>query len=281
MENLNILFSRFSKITVVTAIFVMNDLSGQGNCLVYPAESDERIACELSYRALEYTQGCHDSQVLFDKAIEIAPNYAWAYYEKSVPFFKRGLVAEGVSLINEAIDLEPKNYLYYRAYWYFYNRSYALCIRDLEELYVTHKKSYTTTPGGEMEMRLILAMAYAQTGNVSKGIDWIQQLMESYKDLPHLKGLYDHYCLGVLYYHDAMYTAAIAEFQKQILFNPHFADSYYWMGLISEKRGQESEAEGYFREALVKMKSRDEGYSINIFDGFNVFKEDVEQLLVR
>ena len=154
-------------------------LLGQGNCLLYAEGSGERSACELSYRALEYKQGSKESQFLFDQAIEIGPNYAWAYYEKSVPFFKRGLFAEGVFLINKAIELEPQNYLYYRAYWYFYNRSYELCIKDLEELYTVYKTFYTTTPGGEMEMRVILALAYAQSGNVSKGINWILNLMDS------------------------------------------------------------------------------------------------------
>ena len=48
-------------------------------------------------------QGSKESQLLFDKAISMGPKYAYAYYQKSVPYFKRGLFAEGLSLITKAI----------------------------------------------------------------------------------------------------------------------------------------------------------------------------------
>ncbi|MEO0337824.1 MAG: hypothetical protein AAF242_01290 [Bacteroidota bacterium] len=163
-------------------------LFSQGNCLIYPEDSGERIACELSYRALEYRQGSKESQLLFDYAIKIGPKYAWAYYEKSVPFFKRGMLAEGLSLINKAIDLEPYNYLYYRAYWYFYNCSYDYCIRDLEELYTLYKAGYTTTPSGELEMRLLLAMAYAQNENLPKGCNACRGHARVFTALPPCSG---------------------------------------------------------------------------------------------
>lgn len=256
-----------------------NMLLGQGNCLIYAEGSGERKACELSYRASEYKQGSKESQLLFDEAIKVGPKYAWAYYQKSVPFFKRGLFADGVSLINKAIELEPKNYLYYRAYWYFYNRSYEFCIRDLEELYTVHKDFYTTTPGGEMEMRLILATAYAHTGNISKGIDWVLHLMDTYQDQPHLKGLYDHFCLGILYYQNKQFDLAEAEFEKQLLVHDNFADTYYYLGLIKEKENNSILAKEYFEQALARMNGEYGGHSINLFTEFNTGREDVEKML--
>ena len=214
MEGFNMYCCRYFYLILVAFFCHLDFLSSQGNCLIYPEDSGERLACELSYRALEYRQGSKESQLLFDAAIKLGPKYAWAYYEKSVPFFKRGLLAEGVSLINKAIELEPQNYLYYRAYWYFYNRSYDFCIKDLEELYTVHKAFYTTTPSGELEMRVLLAMAYAQTGNIPKGIDWMLHLMDSYQEQPFLKGYYDHFCLGLLYFLDNQYDLALTEFDS-------------------------------------------------------------------
>lgn len=257
----------------------VNVLSGQGNCLVYPADSDERIACELSYRALEYPQGSQPSQLLFDAAIRIGPNYAWAYYEKSVPFFKRGLLAEGVSLINKAIELEPRNYLYYRAYWYFYNRSYEYCISDLEELYTVHQASYVTTPSGELEMRVILALAHAQSGDVARGIYWMLDLKEYCEGQPSLRGYYDHFCLGLLYYMDHKYALAESEFEKQINFHSEFADTYYYLGLIKARISDFSAAEAYWQQALAKFKGEDGGYSVNFFTEFNINQKDVEDRL--
>ncbi len=259
----------------------LNSLSAQGNCLVFPENSGERKACELSYLAVEESQGSKESQALFDKAIQIGPNYAWAYYEKSVPFFKRGMFAEGVSLINKAIELEPQNYLFYRAYWYFYQRSYEFCIQDLEQLYSVHQPSYVTTPGGELEMRLLLAMAYAQSGNVSKGIDWILHLMDKYKDQPQLKGFYDHFCLGVLYYKNNQFDLAESELEKQLIVDDTFADTYHYLGLIKEKQAEKKIAEGYFKQAMARMNKEHQGHSINLFTEFNVNKEDVEKVLLN
>ena len=260
-------------------IFICNlpFLVSQGNCLVYPEDSGERIACELSYRAVEYRQGSKESQLLFDQAIKLGPKYAWAYYEKSVPFFKRGLFAEGVKLINKAIELEPQHYLYYRAYWYFYNRSFDLCIKDLEELYTHYNPPYTSTPGGELEMRLLLGMAHAQTGNLTKGINWVLHLMNAYKDQPHLKGYYDHFCLGVLYFKNGQLTFALDEFEKQLTVDENFADTYYYLGLIKKKEGDHELADSYFQEALNKFKGSEDGYSINIFTAFNTYQEDIEE----
>ncbi len=259
----------------------VSTLSAQGNCLIYPENSGERIACELCYRAIAYKQGSKESQLLFDKAIELGPKFAWAYYQKSVPFFKRGLFAEGVSLINKAIELEPQNYLYYRAYWYFYNRSYDHCIKDLEALYTTHKISYCATPSGELEMRLLLAMAYANSGKVSKGISWLQHLMDVYKKEPHLKGVYDHFCLGVLYYKNNQLDLAETEFEKQLIVDANFSHTYYYLGLIKEKKSDHTLAKEYFRQALAKINGKNGGYGINIFEEFNISKGDIEKMLAK
>ncbi len=278
MARFNMFYYRCFYLLGIIFICNVNFLFGQGNCLIYPEDSGERKACELCYQAAEHKQGSHASQLLFDEAIKVGPKYAYAYYQKSVPFFKRGLFAEGVSLINKAIELEPQNYLFYRAYWYFYNRSYDFCIKDLEELYTVHKVPYVTTPGGELEMRILLAMGHAQTGNVSKGISWMLNLMDRYKKQPNLKGLFDHFCLGVLYFKNNQFDLAKSEFEKQLIVDDDFADTYYYLGLINAKNNK-TLAKEYFSQALKKMNKEDGGYSVNIFTEFNTHKEDVRKML--
>jgi len=189
------------------------------------------------------------------------------------------LFAEGVSLISKAIELAPKEYLYYRAYWFFYNRSYEMSIKDLEELYTVHKAAYVTTPGGELEMRLLLAMAYAHTGDVEKGKSWILNLMDKYKERPHLKGIYDHFCLGLLYYKNNQLELAEAEFQKQLGVDDAFADTYYYLGLINQKKSNKVMADEYFGQALARMNKEHGGYSANLFTEFNTYKEDIQKML--
>ena len=258
------------------SVFNTSNLRSQGNCLLYPENSGERLACELSYRALNYRQGSKESQHLFYKAIEIGPKYAWAYFEKSVPFFKRGMFAEGMTLINKAIELEPKNYLYYRAYYYFYNWSYEYCIRDLEELYSVHKETFKTTPGGELEMRLLLAMAYAQEGKLEKGIKWTESLKNTIDNRPQLKGLYDHFCFGLLYFLNGEYDKALSEFNEQILIEDNFADTYYFIGQIHKIRSNFQEAHTNIEIAHSKILRKKGGYSMNIFGPYNTFLKDIE-----
>ena len=47
---------------VLVSLLNSNFLLSQGNCLVYPEDSGERKACELSYQALEHPHGSKASQ---------------------------------------------------------------------------------------------------------------------------------------------------------------------------------------------------------------------------
>ncbi len=205
------------KCTIGLVSFLLSSLMsyGQGNCLLYPENSGERKACELSYKAIEYPQGSAASQMLFDSAISIGPRYAYAYYQKSVPYFKHGLLSEGIQLLNKAIELDPRSYLCYRAYWYFSHLSYAHCIADLERYYSAMEGQMAFTPGGDMEMRLLLAVSYAKTGDLDRGINTILQCIGSYELESHI-GLYDHYILGVLYYENGDMQKAAEALENQI-----------------------------------------------------------------
>ncbi len=265
--------------SVVLNIIAVSFLSAQGNCLIYDENSGERKACELSYEAITYKQGSYESQKLFDKAIEVGPDYAYAYYQKSVPFFKRGLFSEGLQLINKAIDLNPKTYLFYRAYWYFENRSYEYCIKDLELLYLKHDETFITTPGGDLEMRLILGMAYGKMDRADKGIEWVEHLMNFYKEEERLKGLFDHYVLGILYYQNEQYDKAKEELQKQIKIEEDFADTYYYLGLIEEHESNRAMAKKYFKMAFDKVNDDQRGHSKNYFEEYNLSKSEIEKKL--
>ncbi len=264
---------------IICFLLAPSIISAQGNCLLYPDDSGERIACELSYRAIEYRQGGKDSQLLFDAAIEIGPNYAWAYYEKSVPYFKRGMLAEGMEILNHAVALEPEHYLYYRAYWYFYHRSYAACIADLENLYIDFEAPITFTPGGDLEMRLILAMAYGQSGDIPKGIQSIKDCFESYGNQEYLIGLHDYHLLGVLYYEDGQYDKSLEAFEQQIAVNENLADTYYYLGLIRKSQGDEQAAKAHFNQSKDKFEGDGGGYSSNGFLDYNVSEKMVERKL--
>ena len=64
---------------------VYSQISAQVNCSIYTDENC-RKACEISNQAGSAPQGYALSQMAFDTAIEICPNYDDAYTEKSVPY---------------------------------------------------------------------------------------------------------------------------------------------------------------------------------------------------
>ena len=99
------------KVILITFIVNMTFSFAQTNCFIYPEGSGERKACELSYKAIEYRQGSKESQILFDSAIAVGPKFAWAYYEKSVPYFKRGFLHEGLQILNKAIEFRTHRIL--------------------------------------------------------------------------------------------------------------------------------------------------------------------------
>lgn len=252
---------------------------GQGNCLIYPEHSGERLACELSYRAITYKQGSKASQLLFDAAIRLGPNYAYAYYEKSVPFFKRGMLNEGVNLLNKAIALEPENYLCYRAYWYFSHRSYQACIDDLETYYNKLNATLGSTPGGDMEMHMLLGMSYAATNQVQKGIDVVTKAIASYEALNYFIGPFDYHVLGLLYFENNELKKAQSAFDLQLQMNEHFADTYFYLGKIAKIESNDSKASELLKMALEKLNGVDGGFSFSGFADYNVSKEMVEELI--
>lgn len=269
-----------SKISLIFLLLLgfVSSMIGQGNCLIYPAESGERIACELSYKAIEYPQGSRASQMLFDSAILVGPKYAWAYYQKSVPYFKHGLLHEAMQLLNKAVELEPKSYyLCYRAYWYFSHQSYEMCIRDLEQYYFEYQQPIEFTPGGDMEMRLLLGLSYARLGDLEKGIKTISDCINSYESKDYL-GIYDYYILGSLYYENGQFMEAAATFEKQIAVNPNFADTYYFLGKIKESEAKDAEARNLFQTAKARFEGQDSGYTRNIW-GINASLSQVELAL--
>lgn len=257
---------------------ISHPIIGQGNCLIYPAESGERTACELSYKAIEYPQGSRASQMLFDSAILIGPRYAWAYYQKSVPYFKHGLLHEAMQLLNKAVELDPKSYyLCYRAYWYFSHQSYEMCIRDLEQYYFEYQQPIEFTPGGDMEMRLLLGLSHARLGDLEKGIKTISDCIKSYESEDYL-GIYDYYILGSLYYENGQFEEATAAFEKQITVNPNFADTYYYLGQTKKRDTKNAEAQELFQAAKARFQGQNSGYTRNIW-GINASLAQVEEAL--
>lgn len=251
----------------------------QGNCLLYPEGSDARKACRLAETTGELKQGSRESQQRFDSIIALNPNYAWAYFEKSVGFLKRGLLLEGLKNLNKAVELDPKSHLCYRAYWYFQNRNYKMCITDLEHYYaIPNTYIYELTPGGDKDMRILLAMSYAKLGDVKKGIKTIEDCMFSYRDDSDI-GFTDYHVLGLLYVEDGQYSKALEAFEKQLEITENFPESYYYIAMAYKGLKEYAKAKEFLELALTKFNTPNQigngylAYKIYPLDVKNALKQ--------
>ncbi len=236
------------------------NLIAQGNCLIYPENSDERKACEYGYKAIQYKQGSRESLQLFDTAIVLNPNYAWAYYEKSVAYFKRGYLNEGMNLLNKAVELDPLSHLTYRAYWYFNHNSYELCKADLERFYSMPNAYQKYTPGGGIDMRVFLGLAYSELGMKQEAINAVEKALRSYPSDDFI-GVFDFHILGVLYLKNEQHILAERNLLKSIDKVENFASTYYYLGLTADKLGKRDEAVSYFNKAINLFESISLDYS--------------------
>lgn len=244
MERLRILFIR-SIFGFSLFVYLSNTslIVAQGNCLQYPKDSGERKACELCYTN-EYKQGSKESLMLYDSAITIGPEYAWAYYQKSVPYFKRGYLSDGIKLLNKAVELDPQSHICYRAYWYHQHKSYEACIRDLELYYSSYGGYVEFTPGGNYEMRMLLGISYAEMNDLDSAIRVITDYLGNPKNEMHSRA-HDFFILGVLYYRNKEYRKAEEVLDKHIEKNPQLAEAYYYLGLVLEAQSKPSAKEKF------------------------------------
>ncbi len=248
-------------ISVILLLLGISQLSvAQGNCDLMEPDSKERLACEYGRKAITFKQGSKASQLLFDSAIAINPDYAWAYYEKSVPYFKRGMLAEGMQLLNKAVELDPLSHLTYRAYWFYQHKSYARCKDDLERFYTMEGSYDKNTPGGAMDMRILLGIIYSELGSNQQAVDKVEETINSYPSLDYI-GPYDYHTLGVLYLKNEQYAEALEVLLKSIKRNSQFADTYYYLSLASQKLGDIEKAKTYVEASLQRYSGEHNGYS--------------------
>lgn len=245
---------------ILLLLSVAHALSAQGNCALMEEGGKERIACEYGKRAITFKQGSRQSQLLFDSAIAVNPQYAWAYYEKSVPYFKRGMLSEGIRLLNKAVDLDPLSYLTYRAYWFSQHKSYARCKDDLETYYAMEDAYDKNTPDGALDMRILLGIIYSEMGLNQRAIDQVEQTINGYPSETY-QGPYDYHTLGVLYLKNEQYTEAKAALERSLTYNSQFADTYYYLSLTAKKLGNNKMAKDYAIESLKRFKGEMNGYS--------------------
>lgn len=215
--------------------------------------------------------------MLFDSAIVFSPHFDYAYYQKAVPYLKRGFLEEGIKLLNKAVELAPLDHLTYRATWYFQHESYAYCRRDLERFYAMDGAYLSYTIGGGLEMRILLGIVYSKMGENEKAVETVLVAIDEYPSRDFM-GIYDYHTLGILQYFNGDYATARETLEKSIAVNAEIADTYYFLALVEEELGNATAAHQRLQESINRFEGREGGYSGYPFC-FAVIEDVVEEKL--
>jgi len=233
-------------------LFIISPLYtySQPNCNVYKTNNNQPCfeACVTATEG-EAGQGTKASQLQFDKAIELCPSFDYAYFEKAVPYLKRGDFITWRKLIDRAVELNPTGHLGYRGWCkYQFVRDYRGAIKDLEKLdsLISYDIGYSIN--GDYQLNIAKALCYKALGQKSKAVEIIENQLAQKGYTPMT---YDYLHLGVLKMETGDTNGGIEYLKKSIAFNDYLAEPYYYLGLIYKRQNLTKES----KENMEKAKT--------------------------
>ncbi|HEY0741004.1 MAG TPA: hypothetical protein VGD40_06050 [Chryseosolibacter sp.] len=246
---------RISLVLTLTTLWAY----AQPNCNVYKLSNNQSCyeACVIATRE-GAPQGSKASQLQFDSAISICPALDYAYFEKAVPYLKRGDFITWKKLIDQAVALNPTAHLGYRGWCrYQFVRDYRGAIRDFEKLDSLLRFDIGYSINGDYHLNIAKALCYKAIGQKAKAIEIIERQLavENYSPLT-----YDYFHLGVLKMETGDLNGGIDYLNKSIALNDYFAEAHYYLGLIYKKQNlpkahQESmrKAKSYYEKGYKRF----------------------------
>lgn len=241
--------SRDTTVAFTLVLLVAAELAfSQPNCEIFKSKGDTKCyeACVLASEA-EARQGYRDSQEKFDKAIALCPTLDYAYFEKSVPYLKRGDFVTWKKLIDQAVALNSWH-LGYRGWCrYQFLRDYRGAIEDFEKLQKVTPGEIGYSQNGDYQLNIVKALCYSALGEKSKAIQIIET---QFKQKNYSPMAYDYLHLGVIKLDVGDLDGSIDALKKSISANDYLAENYYYLGMAHVKKDENKQAREYFEKAL-------------------------------
>lgn len=233
-------------------------------------------ACLMAESALSFGQGNVKFQQYLLKSIELCPDFAYAYFELSIPYAKRGLINEWHNLINRAVQLDPKQYLGWRAwYHWFFMRNYNRAIADIDSLRVIVNYDIGVTGDGLYHLLFLKALCYKGLGENEKAIAAIIECMQK-KD--YNVGIYDYLHLGVLYLEVGNIDKAILALENQNQHN-EVSEAFFYLAQAYQKIGQKSKSLLLLDTALKKYDTHRSMHNPYIQLDDKIYRSDIVNLM--
>lgn len=192
-------------------------------------------ALELYRKAEVYKQGSDIQLALYDSAIHYNPYNAEFYFKKSIWYKKSGHFTKSFTILNNAVALDPVNYLGYRAWSKLYFlRDFKGCLADLRDL-DSLTPDFVDYPWGE-NMFYLKGLCHMGLSNYEQAIDAFNTAFSQDGDYYslHYKGL----CLFEL----GEFERSFQAFQKCVQIHDKLPDTYYYLSLCHQREGNSEEA---------------------------------------
>ena len=221
------------------------------NCLLYK-DINCKNACEYFSEADNYSQGSKVSQMIFDSCISICAGFPEAYYEKSVPYLKRGDFIAWKALMDKAVALNPSLYLGLRAWCMFkFLRDYSNTLDDLDMLlkYMPHGQ-LGYSGDGDYDLYIIRALCKRELNDFNGALADFDKCIKGHESKKNI-GLYDYLHRGVTRMKLNDYQGALEDFKKQVKVYEKLADTQYYLGLTYMKLGHIAAAKESFESAYA------------------------------
>jgi tetratricopeptide (TPR) repeat protein len=230
-------------------LLLLNEAFAIPNCYIYKEDEKCYEACKEAEKAIQHPQGSRASQLHFLKSIELCPEFAYSFYEQSVPYAKRGQMNRWIELINKAVELEPEKYLAQRGWchWFFMH-NYEKAISDIDKLDELLDYDIGETGDGLYHLNIVKGLCYKGLGDNEKAIEIIQTCMAS-ED--YYQRSYDNLHLGVLFLEIGKPEKALLEFEKQMDFND-ISEAYFYSAKAHQLLGNSEHLKDYLNLALEK-----------------------------
>ncbi|TZF93101.1 hypothetical protein FW781_19235 [Chryseobacterium panacisoli] len=252
-------------------LIVYTNTIAQVNCNAVEGENCKK-ACEL-YNWASDLPGYAKSQEGFDKAIELCPDFSRAYMEKAVPYLKNGDFVTWKILIDKAVALDPQIHLGYRGWTKFqFLRDYKGAIQGLDALKKYYPGDLGRSQNGDYNLDVVRVMSYSVLGQKEKTTGIIERLLAT---RGYVKGMFDHYQLGITYSELGRYDKALENFEKQSK-EYNFAENIYFKSKVSKIRNKD-----YLDLKMLALQTYDEGKTMKdvYTHHFNkVYRKEIETL---
>ena len=231
-----------------------------------------------------YDLGEYENAILsYEKAINLKPDYAIAYYNRGCVNTKLGESERAIADYSKAIELKPDLAEAYNNRGYTYKKigesekaiaDYSKAIElkpDLAEVYNNRGNAYDRLGESEkaiadcskaIELKPDYANAYNNRGKIYTGIGESEKAIADYSKAIELKPDYANAYNNRGYTYDGIGESekAIADYSKAIELKPDYADAYYNRGNVYGSMGESEKAIADYSKVIELNPKDKEAY---------------------